>query len=260
MSWSWNRRKAGWLPAVVALTGLQAEPEKGFVAKEIQIDETVYRYQVYVPEGWSPAREWPVIVFLHGAGERGSDGQRHVERGLGPAIRQNPGAFPAVIVMPQCRRGVWWNDSAMEQLVLEALDWTLEEYRGDPARVYLTGLSMGGYGTFFFGSRYPERFAALAAVCGGVVPPRRQPDGSGTSGPDPYQEVAQRIGQIPVWMFHGDADNTVPVSESRKLYRALKAVGNPVQYTEYAGVGHNSWDRAFAEPGLFKWMLSQRKR
>ncbi|GAB4108592.1 MAG: prolyl oligopeptidase family serine peptidase [Acidobacteriota bacterium] len=253
-------KTAGVLPALVAAAGVQAQVERGFVPKELELDGITYRYQVFVPESWSPLQEWPVILFLHGAGERGTDGVRQTEVGLGPAIRRNPGAFPALVVMPQCRRGVWWSEPAMEALVMEALDRTVREYRGDPDRVYLTGLSMGGYGTFHFAARYPQRFAALAPVCGGAVPPQRLREGGPAPGEDPYRELAERIRGIPVWIFHGDQDRTVPVSESRKMYKALQEAGAAVKYTEYSGVGHNSWDRAYSEPALVTWLLEKRKR
>ncbi len=244
----------------MAAAGVQAQVARGFVAKELELEGVTYRYQVYVPETWSPLQEWPVILFLHGAGERGTDGIRQAEVGLGPAIRRNPDAFPALVVMPQCRRGVWWNDPRMEALALETLDRTMTEYRGDPDRVYLTGLSMGGYGTFHLAARHPERFAALVSVCGGVVPPQRLREGGPAPGEDPYRTMAGRIGGIPVWLFHGDRDYTVPVSESRNLYRALQEAGVPVKYTEYPGVGHNCWDRAYSEPGFVTWLLEKRKR
>lgn len=254
-----RKRSLGFLSCSLFLLNplFGAESGGGFVAKEIELAGATHRYQIFVPDSWSADRTWPLILFLHGAGERGTDGLRQTEVGLGPAIRSNPQAFPAVVVMPQCRRGVWWNDPEMEKMVLGILEEATREYRGDPRRIYLTGLSMGGYGTFYFGSKYPGRFAALVAVCGGVIPPRQLRDGSGTLEPDPYREVAGRIGATPVWMFHGAADQTVPASESRKLDRAFRAAGHPVRYTEYPGVGHNSWDRAYSEPGLFEWLFRQ---
>ncbi len=233
--------------------------ERGFVKKTLEWDGREYAYQVFVPERWSPREEWPVILFLHGAGERGSDGEAQTRVGIGPAIRADRNRFPAIVVMPQCRDGVWWNDPTMERVVLATLERTIEEYNGDPDRLYLTGISMGGYGTFYFGSKYPQKFAALVAICGGVVPPFRGRLDNEQTGGNPYAEVARKIGQTPVWIFHGSSDPVVPVSESRRMRDELEKLSIHVKYTEYEGVGHNSWDRAYAEPGLFGWMLSQRR-
>jgi predicted peptidase len=120
---------------------------------------------------------------------------------------------------------------------------------------------MGGYGTWAIASANPGKFAALAPVCGGVRVPQRiaeQLKLGNAQGEDPYTPVAQKVGKTPVWIFHGGADSVVPVTESRKMNEALKATGGNVKYTEYEGVNHNSWDKAFAEPEFFNWLLSQR--
>jgi len=231
--------------------------QTGFVKYDISLDGEEYSYQVFVPRNWTADKKWPVILFLHGAGERGSEGDDQTEVGIGPAIRRDQDSFPAVVVMPQCRRGVWWNDSKMEQLVTATLERSIEQFSGDRDRVYLTGLSMGGYGTFYFGAKYPGKFAALAPICGGVIPPRQLRQGQDSDTLAPYLEVAQSIKGTPMWIFHGSADSKVPVSESRKMAKALKEVGSPVKYTEYEGVGHNSWDAAYAEPDLIPWLLSK---
>lgn len=235
--------------------------DRGFVKASLTLQGEKFVYQVFVPHAWSPSEEWPVILFLHGAGERGNDGRQQLAVGLGPAVRRQEKRFPALVVFPQCRQGAWWTDPQMEELALAALNETLERYNGDRERIYLTGISMGGYGTFYLAARHPELFAAAVAICGGVVPPPRvsrslPPD---LRGGDPYRKMAARLASIPFWIFHGSADPIVPVEESRRMVAALQAAGARVKYTEYPGVGHNSWDRAYAEPGLFGWMLSQRK-
>ena len=240
-----------------------ARPQTGFLNRTAVITRATYKYQVYVPADWSKDKRWPVILFLHGAGERGEDGLLQTQVGIATAIRTHADRFPCIVVIPQCRKNIWWTDPAMEAQALKALEQSMKEFKGDPDRVYLTGLSMGGYGTWSLASKYPGRFAALAPICGGVRPPER-----GTSSPeapsgdpkaDPYAEVARKVGKTPVWIFHGGADSTVPPSESRKMNDALKAAGGNVKYTEYAGVGHNSWDRAYAEPEFMPWLLSQRR-
>lgn len=237
-----------------------AAAETGFLARTVDVDDISYRYQVFVPSQWTPDRKWPVIFFLHGAGERGDDGVRQTDEGLPEILRDQPD-FPAVVVMPQCRRRTWWGDPAMEAQAFAALEASMDEFSGDPKRLYLTGLSLGGYGTWAFGYKYPKKFAALVPVCGGVMSRRRirVPDWHprARAPADPYTETARGIGNVPVWAFHGDQDGTVPVEESRKLTAAIERAGGNVRYTEYPGVSHNSWDRAYAEDELIPWLLSQ---
>lgn len=234
-----------------------AEPEAGFLKRQVEVEGETFAYQVFVPDDWTDGRRWPVILFLHGAGERGSDGIEQTEVGLAPAIRRNPHRFAAIVVMPQCRKGVWWNDPLMEKQAMEALRQSMQEWNGDESRVYLTGLSMGGYATFYFGAKYSDRFAALVPICGGIVPPRQDPPAGNPAAP--YRQTAENISHIPIWIFHGDADPVVPVSESRKMREQLEGLHTEVRYTEYPGVGHNSWDKAYAEPDLIPWLLSKSK-
>lgn len=243
----------------VALVSTVWSQETGFLKRRIEVGVGNFIYQVYVPENWCADSKWPVILFLHGAGERGSDGEEQAKIGVGSAIRRDPSRFPAVVVMPQCQRGVMWNDPLIEKMVWTALEKSIEEFNGDRERLYLTGLSMGGYATFYFGAKYPGKFAAMVAVCGGVVPPRElrtdDPAGFRTR----YLEAAAKIGKTPIWLFHGTEDNKVPVSESRRMSEALEQVGGDVRYTEYEGVGHNSWDRAYSEAELLPWILEKRR-
>ena len=148
----------------------------------------------------------------------------------------------------------------METMALASLDATNKEFNGDRRRLYLTGLSMGGYGTWSIARSHAGKFAALIVICGGIVPPAGiglDPTAVAAIPSDPYTATAKKIGSTPVWVYHGDADPAVPVSESRKMVEALKAVGANVHYTEYPGVGHNSWDAAYGDPELMKWLLSQ---
>lgn len=238
--------------------------DTGFLDRTLSLHGTAHKYQVFLPDNWSPRQKWPVILFLHGYGERGSDGLLQTDVGLPHAIRQNRAHFPAIVVIPQCLMGRWWTQQEMEELALAALAAATKDFKGDPKHTYLTGLSMGGYATWDLASRYPGKFAAVVPVCGGVVLPQRLlqdfPDLTKEAYPDDpksYAEVARKIGQTPVWIFHGGADDTVPVENSRKMNEALKAAGRDVRYTEYPGVGHNSWDKAYAEPELMPWLLSK---
>lgn len=222
-----------------------------------------YDYRVFVPKGWTNKKKWPVILFLHGAGERGDDNIAQTRVGLGPAILRARDSFPFVVVMPQCPKGRWWPEAEMRAVAMKAFEDAVKEFNGDEARVYLTGLSMGGYGTWAIVRDNPGKFAALAVVCGGVSRPPSVPiprgEQEGSSIEDPYAATARKVGPTPVWAFHGSADMVVPVSESRKMVEAIKAAGGNVRYSEYEGVTHNSWDRAYGEPELFTWLLSHHK-
>jgi predicted peptidase len=239
--------------------------ETGFLDRTVTVNNIAYKYQVYVPDNWSPNRKWPVILFLHGAVERGSDGLLQTQVGIATAIRKDRSRFRVLVVMPQCPSGHWWPERPMQRIALEELAASTEEFKGDPKRTYLTGVSMGGYGSWYLASTYPGKFAAVVPICGGIVPPANvleaQPMLARDSYPEnaeSYAEVAKRIGKTPVWIFHGDADNAVPVENSRRLYKALKAAGDDVRYTEYPGVGHDeAWERAYADPELLSWLCSK---
>ncbi len=238
--------------------------ETGFLDRIVKDGNETYRYQVYVPRDWNKNQKWPVILFLHGAGERGDDGLIQTEVGIGTAIRRYVDRFPAIVVLPQCRKNLWWLHQSMQEQAIKALEQSVKEFNGDTDRLYLTGISMGGYGTWSIAAKNPGRFAALAPVCGGIRPPVRAaaslPEEMKNIDPnlDPYAQSAKKIGQTPVWIFHGGEDNVVPTEESRKMNEALKTAGGNVKYTEYESVGHNSWDKAYAEMELMKWMLEQR--
>jgi predicted peptidase len=237
------------------------QPDTGFLNRTVAVDGVTYNYQVFVPSNWSKKVKWPVILFLHGYGEEGDDGLVQTQVGLATAIRKHVDRFPTVVVIPQCRVKDWWTSPAMEAQALKALDQTMKEFKGDPQRVYLTGLSIGGYGTWGFACEHPGKFAAIVPICGGVhsnhaaeIPNYHNVDDSA----DPYAATAQKIGKTPVWVFHGEADPVVPVTESRQMVAALKAAGGDVRYTEYPGVKHESWDNAYAEPELLPWLLAQK--
>lgn len=239
------------------------QDNEAFQDRTVKLGSSEFHFRVFTPNGWSKKKKSPVILFLHGAGERGDDNLAQIKVGIAPAIQRQRESFPFIVVLPQCPKGRWWTESDMQSLALNALDQTIKELNGDSSRTYLTGLSMGGYGSWMMASNNPSRFAALAVVCGGVVPPRGlnlPKDATPPLSDDPYAAVAAKIRKIPVWVFHGNADSSVPVSESRKMVEALKAVGAKVRYNEYEGVGHNSWDKAYAEADLFPWLLTHRSK
>lgn len=252
------------LALVMISPALAKKPDTGFLDRTLSLHNSNYKYQVFLPENWSSNKKWPIILFLHGAGERGSDGLIQTQVGMGTAVRKDRSRFPAIIVMPQCRTDSWWSEPVMEELALATLAASTKEFKGDPKRTYLTGISMGGYGTWAIAVENPKKFAALVPICGGIVLPehlrQQHPELDKTAYPeDPksYAEVAAKIGKTPVWIFHGADDPAVPVEGSRKLNEAIKAAGGNVRYTEYPGVGHNSWDNAYADPELMTWLLAK---
>ena len=253
--------------AVLFFTALVAaqKPETGFLDRSVTVGSTQYRYQVFVPRGFDRTKTWPVILALHGGGEYGSDGVRQTNVGLAPAIRRNVERFPTIVIFPQAKadgRPGWQLDGSTAAMA--ALDKTIKEFRGDPKQVILTGLSAGGNGSWFLASKHPERFAALVPVCAFVSAFRGRASDvlypPLSAEPDPYAAVAKRVVSIPIWIFHGDADDVVPPEESRRMYAALKQLGAEVTYTELPKVNHNAWDPTYARADLIEWMLKQRRR
>ena|SRR5947209_6028421 len=240
-------------------------PQSKFLERKIAIEGRVYRYRVWLPPHYTKLRRWPVILFLHGSGERGDDNLRQLTIGLPALLAHDPARYRAIVVVPQCALGHEWYGE-METQALAALDASINEFRGDRRRVYLTGISMGGAGVWFL-ARHRSRWAAVVPVCGEVV---RQSDdpfpmeppadiAKLLHAPDPYAAFATAIGSTPVWIFHGADDTVIPAEQSRRMYLALRAHHGNVRYTEYPGVGHDVWDRAYGEPALPKWLLGQRR-
>jgi len=242
---------------------LQAQRvETGFLDRSITVAGRSYRYQVYVPANYQTKSSWPAILFLHGAGERGDDGLLPTNVGLGPAIRENPSRYPAIAVFPQVPRDSQWV-GAPGDMAVAALQQTMREFKVDPSRVYLTGLSMGGHGTWYVAYRHPQLFAAVVPICGwvrefarfrGSVPV--VPGDSAAVMPN----LVQRLARVPIWIFHGEVDQVVDVNGSREPFNALKAASADVRYTELLGTDHNSWDAAFASEEFVRWLFAQQRR
>jgi predicted peptidase len=243
----------------------------GFLDRAVVVDGDEYRYQVYVPRGYTAAERWPVLLALHGSGERGDDGLLQTQVGLGGAIRRHAQRFPGIVVFPQAPVDApGWHGIA-GRIALAALDAAEAEFSTDRSRVYLTGLSMGGNGSWYLAYNDPQRFAALVVVCGftrdwrspeqATYPPIvGGAEAEADAAASPYAAIARRIAHIPTWIFHGDADPVVPVDESRQMAAALTAAGGDVRYTELAGVGHNAWDPAYTMDELPRWLFVQRRR
>jgi predicted peptidase len=224
------------------------------------------RYYAYVPPDAAArvasGERLPVILYLHGGDERGTDPREPTQVGLGPFVVAAHGAFPFVVLFPQCPRRVFWAAPAQLARLIRILDAALERLHGDPDRVYLTGNSMGGYGTWLLAAEHPDRFAAIVPICGGVKPPPMVPipkDSHFGRLADPYTAVARAIGAVPTWAFNGADDWLVPPMQSKKIVAALRDMGNPARHTIYPGVGHPAWNNAYADPALFEWLAAQRR-
>ena len=221
-------------------------------------DGGILNYRIYVPNDLDKNTPVPLVLFLHGAGERGDDNTKQVVHGVGNLIGYSQQHEPAIVLAPQCPAGKKWVEvdwKAKQHAAPEQPSESLARVFGlikqlkdtssiDPDRLYVTGLSMGGYGTWDVIQRQPNRWAAAIPVCGGG---------------DSRKEMVLPIRSLPIWVFHGDADKAVPVSRSRDMMKALKKVKSPAKYTEYPGVGHNSWTPTYANPEALKWLFAQRK-
>jgi predicted peptidase len=213
-----------------------------------------------VPANYTGQEALPVILFLHGAGERGSDGLLQTATGLGKAIRADASRYPAIVVFPQMPAGTQWV-GVQAEAAMTALRQTQAEFRCDPNRVYLTGLSMGGHGTWYLAYRHAEVFAAVAPVCGWVERSQASldPDPVVPAGHGPaLQALTRKLRSTPVWIFHGEMDDTVTVAASRVAAAALKENGPNLKYTEFLGLGHNCWDATYASDAFTSWLFAQR--
>jgi predicted peptidase len=240
------RRLLTLLAATLAATpAVSADKTKtGFVHKTYKnADGHESPYVLFVPHDYDGTKPVPVILFLHGAGETKGGSKQPVEVGIGPAIKKREKTFPAIVIIPQAERRGWQAGGANAKRALAMLDDVTKEYKTDPKRVYLTGLSMGGYGTWSVAAAHPDKWAAIVPVCGGGDP-----------------KWAETIKDIPCWDFHGDKDPAVPVARSREMIAALKKAGGHPKYTEYPGVGHNSWDKAYNTDELWTWLFAQKKK
>lgn len=219
-----------------------ADKERGFLDRVFSgAKGDKSKYVLFVPHDYQDDKAFPLILFLHGAGETGTDGMKQAQVGLGPAIEKRQKTFGFIAVLPQSQQRTWQADTEDSQRALAILAQVQKTYNVDSKRIYLTGISMGGYGTWSLAAKYSERWAAIAPICGGGDP-----------------KDAARIKGIPCWCFHGDADEAVPVQESREMIEALKKAGGKPKYDEYANVGHNSWDRAYGNEELYRWFLQQK--
>jgi len=238
-----------------------AAPPPGFTTAEYDHEGTVYQYAVYVPADLPKDEPAPAILFLHGYGECGEDGEKQLTVGLPPAIVAEPERWPFVVVVPQKPTHMSeWEDHA--GAVFAILDLTIKEQNGDPARVAITGLSQGGHGTIALVALAPERFVAAAPVCAYVdrwidEKGEAKKEGPVNSGEEIVAETAEALDGTPMWLFHGGKDDVVPPYESQRLHDALGTIDSEAMITIFEDDNHNSWDSAYRESKLAEWLVEQ---
>ena len=228
-----------------------------FAARTFTTGDIVLPYRLLTPSVRSAKEKLPLVVFLHGAGERGNDNEKQLIHGVTNFARDEIlEKYPAFVFAPQCPAEQKWVDvdwgakshtlpkrpSPSLSAVRQAIEKLRREFSLDEARIFITGLSMGGYGAWDAISRWPELFAAAVPVCGGGDP-----------------ALANNMRAVPVWAFHGSDDKAVPVERSREMIAALRAVGVEPKYTEYVGGGHDSWTQTYQNQDLYEWLFAQRK-
>jgi predicted peptidase len=237
--------------AAVCLLGLiatssradDAKTKTGFIDRAYKdADGKEIPYVVFVPHDYTGDKECPAILFLHGAGETKGSKKMPVEVGIGTAIKHNEKSFPFITVIPQAQTRGWAADSANGKMAMAMLAEVEKAYKIDPKRIYLTGLSMGGMGTWSFAVAHPDKWAAIVPICG----------------PGDASKAAT-IKDLPCWCFWGDQDGFANKSMP-KMIDALKEAGGKPKSTEYPGVGHNSWDKAYATKELWDWLLEQKRK
>ncbi len=195
-------------------------------------------YLTYFPEGFDSSKEYPLILFLHGSGERGSDLSLVRKHGL-PKEIDNGRKVPAIVIAPQCPENKRWRTYELAAL----MDYVESLYKIDKSRVYVTGLSMGGSGTWRFAAEFPDRVAAIITMCAYAEP-----------------HTAYQIADIPVWVFHGTADDITPFDVSERMVKKLQEIGGNVKFTIYEGADHNIWERTYANDEIYTWLFAQRKK
>jgi predicted peptidase len=224
--------------------GVRGEEPRAEAGKQIatKLDAQVHvtlKYLVYLPADYDKQEKWPLILFLHGAGERG-DKLDAIKRHGPPKLIEHGKQFPFIIVSPQCPNGHWWNNELLPLTAL--LDEVVSKYKVDQDRVYLTGMSMGGFGTWALAGYSPDRFAAIIPICGGGEP-----------------LLTRALRHMPVWAFHGGKDPIVPVKRSQELIDALKKADAEAKLTIYPDALHDSWSATYDNPEIYEWLLAHKR-
>jgi predicted peptidase len=242
-----------WLLAVLVCCGWLApgRAEDGKASWERKVYTNTRKeklpFRLLVPENYNPKHKYPLVVFLHGSGERGTDNNKLLAAGVVVFTgKQNRMKYPCFVVAPQCPGKPpldYWNPPVDSGLVLGVISDIEKHYCVDAKRIYVTGLSDGGWGIWALLARYPNKFAAAVPICG-----------RGDSNDAP------KIAKVPLWVFHGAKDNVEPVKSSREMVAALKKAGGHPKYTEYSNEGHSCWDRAYRDPKLSEWPFAQKRQ
>ncbi len=240
-------------------TVAHAQLTEPFEKAEFNWEKEVMPYRIMRPLDAKDGEKYPLVIFLHGSGERGNDNEKQLYHVVTEFSKRTKRAdYPCFVVAPQCSLGKRWTEvdwnadkhvmshtpSGELRMVKLLVDSLIKTNQIDPSRVYVMGLSMGGFGTWELISRYPETFAAAVPICGG----------------GDESAVDSTIAQVHVWAFHGAKDDVVSVSRTRNMVDAFSAKGGTPKYTEYKELGHNSWNNAIAEPELLPWLFSQHKK
>lgn len=224
-------------------TTIVATPvQTGFVFRTIRVQGRDYPYAIFVPRDYDASRRWPMLVFLHGRGECGTDGSKPLAQGVGTAIMLEPQRWPMLVVFPQkpTPQSAWEDH---DEAVVAMMDEARREFNIDERRLYLSGLSQGGHGTWAIAANHPDTWAAIAPICGYGDP----------------AVIAPKVKDIPTWCFHGDADNVVPVKQTLDMAAAIRTAGGDPRVSIFPGVNHGSWDRAYRDEGLAAWLLEHRR-
>jgi predicted peptidase len=239
------------LLAFAALPSAAEDNIDGFIGKIYKKSGEKMPYRLFVPKGYDREKKYPLVLWLHGGGSAGDDnvGQISLDNKLGThfwTTSENQAKNPAFVLAPQSKAG--WDDNTSKSLssnlvlVLGILDAVRAEYNVDPLRIYVAGQSNGGIGAFGLITKKPDLFAAAISLCGAGNP-----------------ALAAKAAKTAVWAFHGEKDPTIPVDESRLMIAAITKAGGKPRYTEFKGMGHDIWERAFKEPGLADWLFAQHR-
>ena len=228
------------LLAMIAVPVQAGEPNVQTGQHPATLDRTIHvemAYLLYLPEDHAQKESWPLLVFLHGAGERGSDLELVKKHGP-PKLIAAGKQFPFAVVSPQCPAAQWWQPVELTALI----DEIVEKYKIDEDRIYVTGLSMGGFGTWALAGYTPHRFAAIVPICGGG---------------ETYR--TRDFKHLPTWVFHGGKDSVVPLERSEEMVEAMKKNGGDAKLTVYPEAGHDSWTETYDNPELYEWLLKQKR-